>query len=369
MTTSCRAAGGRWWCWCCATCVMRGTARRTRRCAARPGSRSTRWGSAIDRHLPNRSAGREVPARFAGLCRRGELPRAGRGGGWKGVGVAAGHAHARALWGRPVGGLGLCGKSVCALYPGCGVARSATKGARPVPLPAVWERASRYKRTRGRPAPPDGPSPCSPAPSGALARLRLAADFFFFFGSSVPRADGAPARLRLGIQASARAPAVGRSDGGPYPSQGEGGLPSWIGGPLADGVSARWRQLDVADNINLSTVVSGYEEFYQSKYGRRPKLMRRLSGDFQVSRAPSAPRRLCRLRAASGSLRHLEGVAPFCDVRVDASDGVRGREASVPVLLDSCLPGKIAIDRPNPRDPSSPSAAPLFPEMDRSHGY
>ncbi|CAD7702821.1 unnamed protein product, partial [Ostreobium quekettii] len=40
-------------------------------------------------------------------------------------------------------------------------------------------------------------------------------------------------------------------------------------------------QLDVADNINLSTVVSGYEEFYLAKYGRRPKLMRRLSGDFQ----------------------------------------------------------------------------------------
>ena len=41
-------------------------------------------------------------------------------------------------------------------------------------------------------------------------------------------------------------------------------------------------QLDVADNIDLNTVVQGYEDFYQSKYGRRPKLMRRLSGDFQV---------------------------------------------------------------------------------------
>lgn len=41
-------------------------------------------------------------------------------------------------------------------------------------------------------------------------------------------------------------------------------------------------QIDVADNIDLMTIVQEFVDYYHSKFGRYPKLVRQTFGDFQV---------------------------------------------------------------------------------------
>lgn len=74
-------------------------------------------------------------------------------------------------------------------------------------------------------------------------------------------------------------------------------------------MSARCLQIDVADNVDLATVVQAYEEYYESKFGRKPRLSRSPPGDVQVAGRRGATGLLTASQDQKRCLRSLQSLS------------------------------------------------------------
>eukprot|EP00406_Dinophysis_acuminata_P057797 CAMPEP_0179270382 /NCGR_PEP_ID=MMETSP0797-20121207/31440_1 /TAXON_ID=47934 /ORGANISM="Dinophysis acuminata, Strain DAEP01" /LENGTH=167 /DNA_ID=CAMNT_0020978719 /DNA_START=27 /DNA_END=527 /DNA_ORIENTATION=- len=49
-------------------------------------------------------------------------------------------------------------------------------------------------------------------------------------------------------------------------------------------------KVDVADNIDLGTILTEYEDFYEMRFGRKPKITRKVASEKELDRKVSLPR-------------------------------------------------------------------------------
>merc|ERR550537_434504 len=81
---------------------------------------------------------------------------------------------------------------------------------------------------------------------------------------------------------------------------------------LANESNVSLEQMDAADNIDLGSIVQDFEEYYEMKFGRRPRLVRKVQG-FEPDARPAA-----------------NGRGSSCPTlpKVDPSGGSAGRRTS-----------------------------------------
>lgn len=90
-------------------------------------------------------------------------------------------------------------------------------------------------------------------------------------------------------------------------------------------------KFDVADNINLLHIVQEYEEYYEVKFGCKPKLTRRLAKDETEGVSSVCPLSKVALTAYSG-IEHIRPSLQIAEQPRDEGEGVGGKGSIHPPI-------------------------------------